>query len=82
MTPVKEIVEFCYDLADEFGWDFTEDEMSYSSSLGAHVWFYYDTNSPSDKGAYWWLDVFETAFPYSKIDVRIKRDEVQVTINF
>jgi hypothetical protein len=82
MTSKQEIIEYCHELADEFGWEFAEDEMSYAPSMGAHVWFYYDTNSPSDTGASWWLDVFETAFPYDGIDVSVRRDEVQVTINF
>ena len=70
-----EIIEYAYDLADEWGNYFDESAMAYLENRGAVLFFYPDER---DLVAEWrYLSEFEASFPYAEVQVDVENQNIQ-----
>lgn len=75
MYTENEIVDYAYDLAEEWGNYFDEQKMSYSSNRGAVLFFYPDVSELESEFNY--LDNFTVSFPMAEVDVYLDEENIQ-----
>ncbi len=75
MYTENEIVDYAYDLAEEWGNYFDEKTMSYSSNRGAVLFFYPDVRELESEFNY--LDNFTVSFPMAEVDVYLDEENIQ-----
>jgi hypothetical protein len=75
MYTENEIVDYAYDLAEEWGNYFDEQTMSYSSNRGAVLFFYPDVRELESEFNY--LDNFTVSFPMAEVDVDLVEENIQ-----